>query len=99
MPVAMLLLRLITLMCGPGGGAGVMVDANEAWKPPRTNIPYIPVSLRGATANEEDISYSLVGKFQEKIHYPPSPKGLPFGAVHDLNGISADLDELLFPFF
>ena len=87
-------------MCGPGGGAWrIMVDANEAWKPPRTNIPYTPVSRRGAMANEEDISYSLGGKFQEKIHYPPSPKGLPFGAVHDLNGISAYLDEFLFPCF
>ena len=86
-------------MCGPGGGAGVMVVANEAWKPPRTNISYITVSLRGAMANEEEISYSLDGRFQEKIHYHPSPKGLPFGAVHDLSGISADLDEFLFSCF
>ena len=65
----------------------------------RIKESHIPISLRSAMSNEEDISSSLDGKFQEKIHYPPSPKGLPFGAVHDLNGISAYLDEFLFPCF
>jgi len=36
--------------------------------------------------------------FHEKIHSPP-PKDNPLGEVHDLNGISADLDQFLFPCF